>query len=112
MTRHRPHGTPKSTRDAAWEPANRARVHGQMIFARLLTATSFPVGAAITHSLDPAMLVLVRFALASAVFAPIIYLRHGLKLPQPRLLAGYGAIGACLVVFFGACSKPCARRQP
>ena len=90
----------KLSADDDWKPANRARVHAQMILARALTATSFPIGAAITHGLDPAMLTMVRFALASVLFAPIIYLRHGLSLPKPRILAGYGAIGACLVVFF------------
>jgi drug/metabolite transporter (DMT)-like permease len=83
-----------------WQPANLARVHGQLIFSRILVATSFPVGAAITHGLEPALLILLRFALASLLFAPFVYPRHGLTLPGPRALAGYAAIAGCLVVFF------------
>ncbi len=77
-----------------------ARVHVQMLFSRVLVATSFPVGAAITHGLDPALLTLLRFALASLLFAPFVFFRHGLRLPTPRALAGYAAISACLVTFF------------
>ncbi len=77
-----------------------ARVHAQMFLSRGLVATSFPVGAAITHGLDPAMLILLRFALASLLFAPFVAFRHGIALPTPRALAGYAAISACLVTFF------------
>jgi len=77
-----------------------ARVHAQMLISRGLVATSFPVGAAITHGLDPAMLTLIRFALAALLFAPFIVLRHRLVLPPPRALARYAAISACLVTFF------------
>ena len=69
-----------------------ARVHGQMFLSRVLVATAFPVGAAITHGLDPALLTLLRFALASLLFAPFVFFRHGLRLPTPRALAGYQKI--------------------
>lgn len=75
-------------------------VHGQMILARVLIAASFPVGAAITYGLEPELLVLVRFALASLLFAPYVIIRHGITMPAPSVLAGYAAISACLVTFF------------
>ncbi len=77
-----------------------ARVHGQMLVSRMLVATAFPIGAAITHGLEPELLTLVRFALASALFAPFVILRHGLALPPLRSLVGYAAISACVVTFF------------
>ncbi len=77
-----------------------ARVHAQMLLSRGLVATSFPVGAAITHGLDPAMLTLLRFALASLLFAPFVIFRYGIVVPTPKALAGYAAISACLVTYF------------
>jgi drug/metabolite transporter (DMT)-like permease len=77
-----------------------ARVHAQVLLGRALVATSFPVGAAITHGLEPELLTLLRFALATALFAPYIAWRHGLTLPSAKALGGYAVIGACLVTFF------------
>ncbi len=90
-------------RSAVDKPSGRvglARVHGQMLVSRMLVACAFPIGAAITHGLEPEQLTLVRFALASALFAPFVILRHGLVLPPLRSLAGYAAIAACVVTFF------------
>jgi len=81
------------------DPAS-VRVHAQVVFGRVLIATSFPVGAAITHGLEPELLTLARFALATLLFAPYIAWRHGLTLPSAKALAGYAVIGACLVTFF------------
>lgn len=92
MTAERKEGTARR--------ATVARVHAQMLLSRGLVATSFPVGAAITHGLDPAMLTLLRFALASLLFAPFVVFRYGLAVPTARALAGYAAISACLVTFF------------
>ncbi|NQV59689.1 MAG: DMT family transporter [Alphaproteobacteria bacterium] len=77
-----------------------ARVHGQVLLARVLVATSFPVGAAITHGLPPELLTLVRFALATLLFAPYVAWRHGIAIPSAKALAGYAAIAGSLVVFF------------
>jgi drug/metabolite transporter (DMT)-like permease len=77
-----------------------ARVHGQVLAGRMLVATSFPVGAAITHGLEPELLTMVRFALASLLFLPYIIWRHGFVIPSAGTLAGYAAIGGCLVTFF------------
>ncbi len=75
-------------------------VHGRMLASRVVVATSFPVGAAITAGLDPAMLTFIRFALAALIFAPYIALRHSLALPPLKSFLGYTAISACLVFFF------------
>jgi len=74
--------------------------HGLMVLAVAIVASSFPVGAAITHGLDPAPLTLLRFALAALLFAPIVYFRHGLGWPTVRALAHYALLSACLVGFF------------
>lgn len=76
------------------------RGHLLMVLATVLVATSFPVGAAITHGLDSLVLTFLRFALAAALFAPIVAWRYGLGLPGLRDLARYGALSACLVGFF------------
>ncbi len=89
-----PHTDPKPD----WAPL--ARVHAQVLLGRALVATSFPVGAAIAHGLAPERLTLLRFALATLLFAPYVAWRHGLAIPSPRALAGYAVISACLVIFF------------
>ncbi len=71
-----------------------------MMVATALIATSFPVGAAITHGLDSVVLTFLRFTLAAAVFAPIVAWRYGLTLPRAGDLARYGLLSACLVGFF------------
>jgi drug/metabolite transporter (DMT)-like permease len=76
------------------------RAHGLMLLATVLIATSFPVGAAITHGLDSVVLTLLRFSLAALVFAPIVAWRYGLPWPSWRDLARYSVISACLVGFF------------
>jgi len=85
-------------------PADNAFVTGQIQIwiATLLIATSFPVGAAIAKGLDPAVLTLLRFMLAAALFAPVIAWRYGLHWPGWRALAGYAAISLCITGFFWA----------
>lgn len=82
------------------EPLHLLRVHAQVLLSRLLVATSFVVGAAITHGLEPELLTLLRFALATLLFAPYVAWRHGLAVPDARALCGYAAISACVVLFF------------
>ena len=81
-------------------PANLVRMHSQVLFSRVLVATSFTVGAAITHGMEPALLILVRFALATVLFAPFVFWRHGLALPSMLALLRYSAISASIVGFF------------
>ncbi len=57
------------------------------------------MGAAITGDLDPAALTLIRFALASLLFAPIVWYRCGLAVSAAAFLR-YSVISAVLVVFF------------
>jgi drug/metabolite transporter (DMT)-like permease len=76
------------------------RVHALMVLSWGLVATSFPVGAAIAHGLDPKLLTLLRFILASALFAPYVVLRHGLTWPGWPAMLRYATIGACIATFF------------
>lgn len=76
------------------------RGHALMLLATVLIATSFPVGAAITDGLDSVVLTLLRFALATVLFAPFVAWRYGLGLPSPRDLARYSLLSALLVAFF------------
>ena len=71
-----------------------------MILSTILVATSFPVGAAITHGLDSLVLTFLRFTLAALLFAPVVAWRFGLNRPGLRDLARYAALSACLVGFF------------
>ncbi len=76
------------------------RAHLLTMVSTMLVATSFPVGAAITHGLDSLVLTFLRFALAAALFAPLVAWRYGLTLPGLRDLARYGTLSALLVAFF------------
>jgi drug/metabolite transporter (DMT)-like permease len=76
------------------------RGHILMMLATVLIASSFPVGAAITHGLDTLVLTFLRFALATVLFAPIVAWRYGMALPGLRDLVRYAALSACLVAFF------------
>ena len=82
------------------KPVSELRVHGQLLFGRALVTTSFTVGAAITHALDPELLTFLRFALATALFAPYIIWRHGFAIPGVKAFVGYFLISACIVIFF------------
>ena len=75
-------------------------VHGLMLVAATLVSTSFIVGKAITHALDPAVLTLVRFLLAVLFFAPYVHWKYGLGRPGLRSLGRYAAISASIVGFF------------
>lgn len=75
-------------------------MHVQLLLGRGLVATSFTVGAGITHGLDPELLTLLRFALATLLFAPFVVWRHGFTIPSAKTLAGYAVISACVVIFF------------
>lgn len=78
------------------------RSHLAMLLGTGLVATSFPVGAAITNGMDALVLTFLRFALAAALFAPFVWLRHGLGRPGWRDLLRYGFLSAFLVGFFWA----------
>lgn len=74
-----------------------------MVVASLLIATSFPAVASIAGAMDSAVLTLLRFALASLVFLPLVARRHrGELMPSWRALGRYAALSAPLVGFFFA----------
>lgn len=75
------------------------RIHLLMILCATLVSTSFTVGAAIASDLDPAVLTLLRFSLASFLLAPIIHRRHGLQVSW-SFVGRCSIISCCLVIFF------------
>jgi drug/metabolite transporter (DMT)-like permease len=77
-----------------------SNAHGLMLIAILLAATSFPIGAAITNSLPPAVMMLMRFLLAALMFLPYLMLRNTLYIPTTRKMLGYVILSIPLAVFF------------
>ncbi len=74
-------------------------IHLLMVICATLVSTSFTVGAAIANGLDPAVLTLLRFVLASLILWPYVGLRTGLLFSWSAVWRG-GCISASLVVFF------------
>lgn len=74
-------------------------IHLLMVIAAMLVSTSFTVGAAITAELDPAVLTLVRFTLATCIFGPWVYFKYGLGFSFSLFLR-CALISGCLVIFF------------
>ena len=75
-------------------------LHGCMLLSALLVSTSFTVGKAITPFMDPVVLTLIRFLLATLLFAPYVRRSFGLVYPGARALLQYSLISAALVGFF------------
>ena len=75
-------------------------VHGLMLVAIMLAASSFPVGALITNALPPAVLMFIRFLLAALLFLPFVTLRAGLKIPEINEFIKYSILSVPLVFFF------------
>jgi drug/metabolite transporter (DMT)-like permease len=71
-----------------------------MLIAALLVSTSFTVGKAITPFMDPAVLTLLRFLLATLIFAPYVAYKFGLTFPGIIALLRYSLISIALVGFF------------
>ena len=71
-----------------------------MLLFAFFVSTSFPVGAAITHGLDPAALTFVRFLTALTVFAAVLVVQRERSLPSARALVRYSWLAFLLVVFF------------
>ncbi|WP_321283864.1 DMT family transporter [uncultured Vibrio sp.] len=78
----------------------RPLVHCAMLFSAFLVSTSFTVGKAITPTLDPVVLTLLRFMLATVLFAPYVHHTFGLTFPGWRALGRYSLISGALVGFF------------
>ncbi len=61
-----------------------SKVHLLMFICAVLVSGSFPVGAAISRDLDPAVLTLIRFALASVLdHVPLLLQFWAYHLPRP-----------------------------
>ena len=75
-------------------------VHCLMLLASLIVSSSFTVGKAITHGLEPAVLLLVRYLIAVVCLAPVVAANHGFAVPSARRLGGYSLISASTVGFF------------
>jgi drug/metabolite transporter (DMT)-like permease len=88
---------PSSTADTG---PPRSLVHGAMLCSAFLVSTSFTVGKAITPTLDPVVLTLLRFLLATLLFTPYVHHAFGLSFPGWRALGRYSLISGALVGFF------------
>lgn len=75
-------------------------VHCLMLLASIIVSSSFTVGEAITHGLEPSVLLLVRYVVAVVCLAPVLLYNHGLSVPTTRQLGGYSLISASTVGFF------------
>lgn len=78
----------------------KAHAHALAILIIVIISTSFPLGELITHGLDPAVMMCIRFVLAALLMAPIVAWREGLSLPAPRSFLRYVALGGPLAFFF------------
>lgn len=74
--------------------------HLQMLLAAALVSSSFTVAAWTARRMDPLLLALCRFVLATLCFAPVAFRHHRPQLPAAQQLAGYAAISFCLTGFF------------
>jgi len=75
-------------------------VHCLMLLAAVIVSSSFTVGEAITHGLEPSVLLLVRYIIAVVCLAPILVYHHGLSFPGFKKLGGYSLVSASTVGFF------------
>ncbi|WP_417910804.1 DMT family transporter [Candidatus Electronema sp. PJ] len=76
------------------------QTHALMLLTTALVSTSFTVGKAIADGMDPAVLTLLRFALAALLFLPFIAWKYGLHLPNRKQFFGYACISFTLTGFF------------
>ena len=79
---------------------SRPLVHGAMLLSAFLVSTSFTVGKAITPTLDPVVLTLLRFILATVLFTPYVHHAFRLSFPGWRAIGRYSLISGALVGFF------------
>jgi drug/metabolite transporter (DMT)-like permease len=75
-------------------------VHCLMLLSSVIVSSSFTVGEAITHGLEPSVLLLVRYVVAVLCLAPVLLYNHGLSIPTVKQLGGYSLISASTVGFF------------
>jgi drug/metabolite transporter (DMT)-like permease len=75
-------------------------VHCLMLLASIIVSSSFTVGEAITHGLQPSVLLLVRYVVAVICLAPVVIVNHGFTVPAAGRLCGYSLISFSTVGFF------------
>ncbi|TDP01867.1 DMT family transporter [Marinomonas balearica] len=75
-------------------------IHGLMLVMVLFVASSFPVGKLIAGKLPSDVMMLIRFSMAALLFAPYIFIKHGLHIPTVRSLCRYALLSLPLVTFF------------
>ena len=71
-----------------------------MVLTMMLAASSFPVGAAITNELPPALLMFMRFLFAAILFGPYVFIKNKHALPGWKSIFSYAMLSAPLAVFF------------
>lgn len=71
-----------------------------MLLTAGLVSTSFTVGKAIAHGMDPSVLTLIRFIFAALFFLPYVHKQYGVRLPSFSFLVRYSIISLALVGFF------------
>jgi drug/metabolite transporter (DMT)-like permease len=82
------------------KPSSEKLVHALMLLTIALIASSFPVGATITHALPPGVMMLIRFMLAAFLFCPYVLIRNGFTFPDLKQSIHYAIISIPLVGFF------------
>ena len=71
-----------------------------MLLAAGLGSTSFTVGKAIADTIDPVILTLVRFCLATLFFYPYVRKKYGLTRPSLSSFVRYSLVSFALTAFF------------
>lgn len=74
--------------------------HGAMLLFALFVSSSFTVGSAITHGLDPLALTFLRFVLAAAILTGVLAVSRTWRLPSWREAAAALLLGGLVAVFF------------
>jgi len=77
-----------------------SNAHGLMLITTIFAASSFPVGAAITDELPPAIMMFIRFLLAAILFSPYVFIRNGWHFPAPNKMMAYCVLSIPSAVFF------------
>jgi len=75
-------------------------VHAVTLIANLMVSTSFPVGKEIANTLEPGVLMLLRFGLAAFIIGIYVHFRHGLTWPGWSAIWRYAVIALTVVIFF------------
>jgi len=79
---------------------SKINTHWLMILTIILAASSFPIGAAITHDIAPAIMMFIRFLLAAFLFLPYVFVKNNLVFPPWKNIFYYTILSAPLAIFF------------